>query len=191
MSSAVMLSLSSGDEVSLRLSNTTASGKTYELFSAQLLLIKPEVVADPHYGTMQWNPEGTALSGSPQNTWNGITGFSEIIAVGVTTDTSDATADHFTIPTGGAGDYRVSYVVTGGVSSNYKRFEFAVFVNGAEQVETLSSNSTSNGGHHTSSGAAILTLSDADEVDLRGRNVNSTNSFNLWDTHLSIERISA
>lgn len=145
------------------------------------------------YGCMYWDSSAspTALTNAVQNTWYGITSFTQGVVNGITTDTSDATADHFTVPTGGAGDYVVAYQVTHKPASSDESVEFSVFVGGSEEVELTSvlrcGGTTS---YDTAGGCAILTLADADEVDLRHRNISGTGGTTLYTASFSIRRVS-
>lgn len=144
----------------------------------------------PMYGTMTWVPAGSLETHAVQNTWYGVTDFTEDVAVGVTTDTSDGTADHFTIPTGGAGDYWVSYSESGGPQQTGEIIEWSVFKNGSEVAECTSAKESGHTNYLNAGCYTILTLADADELSIRHRNISGTGGENVWTVQFSTERIS-
>jgi hypothetical protein len=111
---------------------------------------------------------------------------------GVTADTSDATADHLTIPAGGGGDYLVSFQCTLNIASGTNAsLQAAVHVDGTEKSEvtalTFVSSTTDN---DTMSATGILSLSATEEVSLRVKNRTGTENLAISVGALSIYRIS-
>lgn len=108
---------------------------------------------------------------------------------GVTTDVVDATADNLVIPAGGAGDYVVAWTACYKVLSNTQRGQGAVHVSGSEAAETISTELTQDVDFNTLGTTTILTLADADTIDLRFMNTGDTGNLELVVVQLSIIRI--
>jgi hypothetical protein len=143
------------------------------------------------YGTMYMNDDSD-LTISVGDTWTGMQFFTQGSVVGVTTDTADATADHFTIPAGGGGDYLVSYSAT--VQSNVaKTYRIGVAVNGTVNDQTVNTIRMATSGvsfYSVVSGTYILSLSATDEVALYGKNATDTTNMDTGSVQFSIYRIS-
>jgi hypothetical protein len=138
------------------------------------------------YGSMHSTETVTIGSSS---TYIGLTGFSELVAEGVTTDTSVGTADHFTIPSNGAGDYLISYSVTGFTATTGDQCDFKVHVNGTADDNSLGYIKHQNGDIQGVSQNYIRSLSAGDEVSLRVENATAGRNMNCSSTTFSITRI--
>ena len=140
---------------------------------------------------MYWdNPSGTILTNAVQNTWYGVTNFTEGNVVGVTTDTSDATADHFTIPAGGGGDYVVNWILTAGNAATGEQVEFGIAVDGTVDRSTVASGTDNGFSYPTMSNSTILSLSASEEISMYHRNISGTGSVNVLHASITIQRIS-
>jgi hypothetical protein len=142
---------------------------------------------EPMYGTMFAADE--ALTIGSQNTYVGYKALAEVTAVGVTTDTSDATADHFTIPTGGAGNYLISYTITGFSATPADTIETKVHVGGTADDNSRSLMKHTDGDVQGASACYIRSLSDADEVDIRSQNTTAGRNFTAASIQFSITRL--
>jgi hypothetical protein len=128
------------------------------------------------------------------NTWYGFTDLTELLAQDITTDTSDATADHFTIPAGGAGDYLISYAVNADPGNESEQYEFAVHIDGSEEVSLTKIMYKDNASgaptaFTTAAASGIVTLAAGEEVSLRHRNTVGTGSFSLSHITFTVERM--
>jgi hypothetical protein len=128
------------------------------------------------------------ISISNTTAYFGAVGFSELVAVGVTTDTSDATADHFTIQTGGAGKYLVCYTLTGN-GTNGDTLEFYVHVDGTLNSNTRGLMKHTDSDVQSLSSTAIISLSDGEEISLRVKNYTGGNDFQFQSCQFTIIRV--
>jgi hypothetical protein len=147
----------------------------------------------PMYGHLYQDsiPSNETISVASADTWYGWTTATAGVLQGVTADTSDATADHLTIPAGGAGDYMVIMKVDGFPATN-EIFEWSVHVDGSQKVQltALSYNPTGDAGAQASVASGIIALADAEEVSLRVQNLSSTGDYQLRSAQLAIYRVS-
>lgn len=144
----------------------------------------------PMYGSM-YSPTGQAIEGE-FNAYKGVTTFSEEVAVGVTTDTSDAAGDHFTIPAGGAGDYLIIATASGNPRVASNTWQFAIVIDKVADTNFLFTlDGQADDDQSSGMTVAIKTLADGAEVALYGINLSQSAIFDLNGAQLSIVRLAA
>lgn len=111
---------------------------------------------------------------------------------GLTADVSDATADHLTVPAGGAGDYLVSFHITWSpVTAATQTMKAQVYAGGSAVAKTITRarlNATNN--VSTTSGTFIIALSDADELALYYTSTTDSDSIQIGTVSLTAVRVS-
>lgn len=164
---------------------------------AQFQAVDSTVVANlgvAMYGNMYEDSisSPTTISVGSSLTYYGWQGATEGRVSGVTTDVSDGTADHFIIPSGGAGDYLVSYSISMAPAGTVPTLQSAVFIGSNEQAgtQTVAGRAGGAGEYMVQSDTSILTLADADEVSLRVLNRSDTSNINITFVAFTIYRLS-
>jgi hypothetical protein len=194
---ASILTLAAGDELSVRVENLTdANDAAYRTIQMTAQRVNNGIIAGQSaaYATIyDDNTAGDAvLTNAVAGTWYGFVDATELNASGVTVDTSDATADSFTIQQ--AGTYIVSYSISHDISAESQQYEFGVFLNDAEVPSFTAISYKDNGASGTSfrypasSRTGTLELSVGDKVDLRRRNITGTSTFLLNSLMFAIHK---
>jgi hypothetical protein len=103
---------------------------------------------------------------------------------GFTADTSDATADHLTVPAGGEGTYHISATLTGNsVNDAASSIHIQIYVNGASVSKTITRLRADNvSNKHTVSARCNVALSVGDEISLYFTLNNATDGYDI-DIH--------
>jgi hypothetical protein len=162
-------------------------------FSAVDATVAPNLT-DEMYGELHEDDDGsirtqTITTGGTYQGWKDATAGN---LSGLTADTSDATADHLTVPAGGAGDYLVSVAATWSpVTAATQTLKFQVYAGGSPVAKTISRarlNATTN--VLTTSGTWIIALSDADELALYYTSTTNGDQFQVTSLTLTAVRIS-
>jgi hypothetical protein len=186
------LSLSAGDEISVRLANRTNTNDI-GVATMQLNIYRVNVdsataalLGTPLYGCAYNVDEDVSIS--VQGTYVGTTGWTQHMVRGLTFDASDGTSDHFTIPAGGGGDYLVCFDLQWDHDNTSDVYSAKVHVDG---VAVAASDSVSAGtGIPGSSSSTTLALNAGEEVSLRITNASSTNDTFIARGTFTIQRIS-
>jgi hypothetical protein len=111
---------------------------------------------------------------------------------GLTADASDATADHLTVPVGGAGDYLINTAVTWSPNTALQQvLRSQVYINGspiAKTIGTLRVGGTPN--FYTTTSSNLITLADSDEVSLYYTSDTNSDSIQFVTIFLTAVRVS-